>query len=64
MVGRTYRFRLANNLGNSFGGILENVRGNHWVDWYIRGQIQSGHFLILLPLCLVCDYYVKEVSIL
>ena len=41
-------FRLANDLGNSFSGILENVRGHHSINWDISEQIQSGHFLSLV----------------
>lgn len=40
------RLRFANDFSNSFGAILENIRGHHCINWHIGEEIQGGHCLL------------------
>jgi hypothetical protein len=37
----------ADDFGNGFGGVLENVRGYHCIHRNIREQVQRRHFFFL-----------------
>jgi hypothetical protein len=43
---RLNRLGFANDFGDSFGGVLEDVRGDNCIHWHIRKEVQGWHFFL------------------